>query len=314
MIEQKPKDDKATPVSLEALNQRLKAIVEAKTEGKPVLVRGRATDVSRTQSKHVHLRLRQDKYGLGCVVFRSLARTLPFWIENGQTLLVQGEMQVDPVWGELQLVAHHVELETPKHDQDRFRTLKARARAAGWLDRSRKRPLPRPPQVVGLITGEQSQARADVIGSLKDAGIQPQIAFEPASMQGPEIVEQVKSALATMNDNPDVDVIVIARGGGSKTELATFNDGALAQAIVESRVPVVTAIGHRQNKSLADYVADRAVPTPSSVGPILARRPALAGRLSPAERSEMRQKAVVIAVLVLLAVFLYLCGQVNGWW
>jgi exodeoxyribonuclease VII large subunit len=117
-----------------------------------------------------------------------------------------------------------------------------------------------------------------------------------------------------LNDDPDVDVIVIARGGGSKAELASLNDWTLAQTISESRVPVVTAIGHRQDKSLADYVADRAVPTPSSVGPVLARRPALAGRLSPAERPEILQIAVLTAVLILLALSLYFCGWASGWW
>jgi exodeoxyribonuclease VII large subunit len=94
-----PRRDDGTPtlVSLEALNQRLKAIVETKTKGKRVEVRGRATDVSRTRSSHVHLRLRQDEYGLGCVVFRSVARRLPFWIEDGQTLVIQGQVEVDPV-------------------------------------------------------------------------------------------------------------------------------------------------------------------------------------------------------------------------
>ena len=87
--------------------------------------------------------------------------------------------------------------ETPTWKKDRSRTLKAQAEEAGWLDRSTRRPLPRPPRVVGLITRERSKARADVIGSLKDASIQAEVVFEPAPMQGPEIVEGIKSALAS---------------------------------------------------------------------------------------------------------------------
>ena len=302
MSDQPASDNEATLVSLEALNQRLKTIVEAKTQGKSVWVRGVATDVNRTRGGHVHLRLRQGKYGLGCVVFRSIARALPFWIEDGQTLLVQGEIAVDAVWGELQIVARHAELETTTTGESEIEALKVRVKAAGWLKPDRKRPLPRPPQVIGLVAGEQSKACADVIGSLKDAGVEAHVVLEAALMQGPEVVEEIKSALAALNAKPDVDVIVIARGGGSKTGLAVFNDGTLAQAIVESRVPVITAIGHRQDEFLADLVADLSVPTPSLVGSVLAERPA------------MRRDVITMAVLTIVIVLLFLLGRAVGWW
>jgi len=302
MSEQPPSDNEATLVSLEALNQRLKTIVEAKTQGKSVWVRGVATDVNRTRGGHVHLRLRQGKYGLGCVVFRSIARALPFWIEDGQTLLVQGEIAVDAVWGELQIVAHHAELETTTTGGSGIEALKVQVKAAGWLESDHKRPLPRPPQVIGLIAGEQSKARTDVIGSLKDAGVETHVVLETALMQGPEAVKEIKSALAVLNAKPDVDVIVIARGGGSQAELAIFNDCTLAQAIVESRAPVITAVGHRQDESLADLVADSSVPTPSLVGSALAGRPAV------------RWEVIAVTVLVVVIVLLFLLARTMGWW
>jgi len=302
MSEQAVRGNEASLVSLEVLNRRLKTIVEAKTQGKSVWVRGVATDVNRTRGGHVHLRLRQGKYGLGCVVFRSIARALPFWIEDGQTLLVQGEIAVDAVWGELQIVARHAELETTTTGESEIEALKVRVKAAGWVEPDRKRPLPRPPQVIGLVAGEQSKACADVIGSLKDAGVEAHVVLEAALMQGPEVVEEIKSALAALNAKPDVDVIVIARGGGSKTGLAVFNDGTLAQAIVESRVPVITAIGHRQDEFLADLVADSSVPTPSLVGSALARRPAV------------RRDVITMAVLTIVIVLLFLLGRAVGWW
>jgi hypothetical protein len=222
--------------------------------------------------------------------------------EDGQALLVRGDVKVDAHWGELQIVAHQVELETTAIDEDGFESLKSRAKAEGWLESSRKRSLPRPPQVVGLVTGERSKARMDVVGSLKDAGIEAQVAFEAASMQGPEVVEEIKSALTALNAKPDVDVIVIARGGGSRTELIAFNDWTLAQAIVESRAPVITAIGHRQDKTLADLVADLSVPTPSSVGRVLAKQPA------------MRWEVTAIGAALVALIILMILGRVMGWW
>ena len=120
-------------------------------------------------------------------------------------------------------------------------------------------------------------------------------------MQGTEVVDGIKSALAVLNADSDVDVIVIARGGGSESELAAFDDRTLAQAIVESRVPVVTAIGHRQDESLADLAAGRSVPTPSMVGAALAGRPA------------MRWDVIVAAVLAGVIALLLLAWAI-GWW
>jgi exodeoxyribonuclease VII large subunit len=288
--------------SLEALNQRLKEIVEDKTRGRLVCVKGTAYEVSRTRSGNVHLRLRQGKYGLGCVVFRGVVQTLPFRIADGQTLTVRGQVQVDAVWGELQLVALGVELERAETSRKRLTAprARARARAEGWLDAARKRPMPRLPQTVGLIAGEQSKAREDVMGSLRDSGLKASIVLEPALMQGPEAAEEIRSALSALNARPDIEAIVIARGGGSKGELAAFDDWALAQAIVASRAPVITAIGHRQDESLADLVADVSVPTPSMVGAALAGKEPV--------RWEVMALALVAIVVALLVV-----ARALGW-
>ncbi len=195
---------------------------------------------------------------------------LPFWIEEGQTLGVRGEISLHVSWAEVQIVAQQVELQLPAAEDEALEALKRRANAAGWLEPARKRPLPRPPHAVGLVVGKRSRARKDVMGSLQDAGLNPLLILQEAPMHGAASAAPVRSALTALNAKPDVDVIVIARGGGSKSELNLFNDWDLAQAIVQSRVPVITAIGHRQDQTLADLVADRSVPTPSLVGNALA--------------------------------------------
>lgn len=264
----------AAPMTLEVVNERLKAIVEDKTKGRQVAVQGLATEVSRTRSGHLHFKIRQDKYGLACVVFRSIARQLPFWVRDGQKLLVQGEIAVDAVWGELQIVAQRLVLMAAAPGEDALKALKAQAKAAGWLDPARKREIPRLPQCIGLIAGPQSRALGDVKGSLNDAGITGRTEVQPISMQGPDVAEKAISALNALNAKAETDVIVIARGGGNKRELNAFNDWGLAATIVASRIPVLVAIGHRDDVTLADLVADRSLPTPSLVGAVLAGKTA----------------------------------------
>lgn len=232
-----------------------------------------AWDVRRSSATgHVRFRLRHDKYSLPCVVLWSLAQHLPFRIEDGQQLLVEGKMEVYRVWGELQLVANTVELDRNAEEHETLSSLRARAQAEGWLADDRKRALPRPAKTIGLITGKGSKARADVRGSLQDAGIECEVLPATASMEGPEAAQEIRAALSTLNDHPSkVDLIVIARGGANVTRLWAFNDWELAEAIVHSRAPVLTAIGHRQDETLADLVADARAHTPSLVGATLAK-------------------------------------------
>ena len=159
-----------------------------------------------------------------------------------------------------------------------------------------------------------STARADVIGSLGDAGMMHPPEVELVKLQGNEVAEQIKSTLATLNTKPDVDVIVIARGGGSEAELAAFSDWELAKAIVGSRVPVVTAIGHRQDRTLADLVADVSVPTPSLVGSRLAGVEAEAGaKLAEQEEPQRYVLEISIVAAFILIFLLLVLGRALGW-
>jgi exodeoxyribonuclease VII large subunit len=305
-------------VPLQALNQRLKRIVEQQTRGKPVQVWGLVTDVLRMYNGHYYIRLRQGGYGLRCFVSRELARELDFEIEEEQTLRVLGEVRVYERRGELELYAQQVELEAPATEDEELEALKRRAKAAGWLDPARKKPMPCPPQGIGLVAGRRSRARDDVIRSLEVAGLEERPIFEATWMGGEETAGAVRAALTKLNSRFDVDVIVIARGGGSKEELDPFNDWEVTRAIAESRVPVVTAIGHWQDRTLADMVADRSVPTPSLVGGAL-RGPEAEGREAagegpagwPGARREVASVALAVGALVVL---LALLGRVLGWW
>ena len=295
-------DEPSGVISLQRLNARLKRLVEEQTEAKKIRVQGMAWDVRRTQSGHVRFRLRHDKYSLPCIVFQGLARRLPFRIDDGQQLIVQGRIEVYEIWGELQLVARAVKLDRSAEERETLSSLKARAQAEGWLDKQ-KRALPRQPKRIGLITGGDSRARADVRGSLRDAGIESPVVVETVNMEGPDVAQEIRSALDALNKQSEVDAIVIARGGGSKRVLGALNDWELAEEIRHSRAPVMTAIGHRQDETLADFAADARAHTPSLVGTVMA-----------GEQTTERNPAltVVLAVVVVIIVFIAIARS-QGW-
>jgi exodeoxyribonuclease VII large subunit len=146
-----------------------------------------------------------------------------------------------------------------------------------------------------LITGGSSRATRDVTGSLRDNAIEARVVPQHVLLSGPEVAQQVRLALSSLNERPEIDLIVTARGGTSHgPDIAAFNDWALAEAIVGSRIPVLTAIGHRQDQSLADLVADRSVPTPSSVGQALVT----------AQQPIWLQEPVFVAFLVVVLIAL----------
>ena len=319
--------------SLRQLNSRLRRLVEEQTRDEHVRVRGMAWNVRRSSTTgQVRFLLRHNRYSLPCVIFRDLTERLPFPIEDRQQLIVEGRVEVYAVWGELQIVVRMVELDKIVEEQQTLTALKARAEAEGWLDRERK-PLPRPPQTIGLIAGTGSKARGDVKGSLRDAGIESPVIEEAANMEGPDAAKEICSALAVLNENPEVNLIVITRGGANMSVLWAFNDWKLNESIVQSRVPVLTAIGHRQDETLADLVADMRVHTPSLVGAALAQdrpkvrdemladeiadarphTPSLADTTLPKDRPKERGWTLVVVLAVILIIVLIAVAQSRGW-
>jgi len=210
--------------SVTTVNARLKSAIENQMRGEVIRVQGMAWDVHRSQRGHTCFRLRDGRYALSCVVLRRISRELPFHIEDGQELTVQGHAELAG-WSELRVIAHDVALVQSAPTRETLAALKARAQAWGWLDPRRKRPLPYPPQVIGLVTGESSRAYRDVTGSLRDAGIEAQVIHQHVLLSGPYVARRVRAALDSLNARPEVDLIVIARGGTRHgPDIAASND------------------------------------------------------------------------------------------
>ena len=324
-------DDPSGIVSIQQLNAHLKQLVEERTKGELIRIRGMAWNVRRSQFAHVHFQLRHEKYGLPCTALSILARRLPFRIEDRQQLIVEGKIEVYEPWGELRLLVNTIKLDVEAKEDETFTALKARAEAEGWLARDRKRPLPRPPKMIGLITGGGSRARRDVRGSVRKAGVQTQVFDETANMEAPDTAQQIITAVASLNERSDVDLIVIARGGGNQRVLWALNDWELERAIVHSDKPVMAAIGHWQDETLADLVADASAPTPSLVGTVLAEQQAaelvpspeiaqeqatepVPGSASDQEQAAQRDQSLAIALIAIaIIVVIVLIAGALGW-
>jgi exodeoxyribonuclease VII large subunit len=234
-----------------------------------VWVEGEISNFRPAPSGHVYFTLKDADAQLPVVLFRRQALLLRFRPEDGLHVLVRGRVSVYEQRGQMQLVAETMEPVGAGSLQLAFEQLKARLKAEGLFDAERKRPLPAFPHTVGIITSPTGAVIQDFlnIAGRRDSGLN--ILLYPVSVQGDSAPEEIEAALAELNAASLVDVIVVARGGGSLEDLAAFNSERVARAIVLSRLPVVSAVGHETDFTIADFVADLRAPTPSAAAELI---------------------------------------------
>jgi exodeoxyribonuclease VII large subunit len=208
------------------------------------------------------------------VLFRSTVSRLRFSLEDGLHIIARGRVTIYEARGEYQIVLEYVEPKGVGALQMAYEQLKARLAAEGCFDLVRKRPLPFCPRTVGMVTSLTGAAIQDMITVLHRRWPILSIIIAPVQVQGEGSAGQIAEAIRTLNQFEQVDVIIIGRGGGSSEDLWSFNEELVVRAIVASRVPVVSAVGHETDVTLADFAADVRAPTPSAaaeaVVPVLA--------------------------------------------
>jgi exodeoxyribonuclease VII large subunit len=229
-----------------------------------VWVVGEISNLRRAPSGHCYFTLKDDQAQLRAALFRSAAVRLPFDPEDGLEVVVEAEVTVYAQRGDLQLIVRQMEPRGQGALQLAFEQLRARLEAEGLFDPAGKRPLPAWPRRVGVVTSPSGAAVRDVIqvSGRRMPGIALLIA--PARVQGEGAEDEIAAALAALGHVPDVDVILLVRGGGSLEDLRPFNTERVARAIAASRVPVVAGVGHEADVSIADLAADARAPTPSA--------------------------------------------------
>lgn len=262
-----------------------------------VWVEGEISNFRPAPSGHLYFSLKDTEAQLPVVLFRRQALLLRFRLEDGLHVLVRGRVSVYDQRGQLQLVAETLEPVGAGSLQLAFEQLKERLKAEGLFEAARKRPLPAFPRTVGIVTSPAGAVIRDILNIVGRRHSGLNVLLAPALVQGESAPAEIEIALKQLNDSGLVDVIVVARGGGSLEDLAAFNSERVARAIAASRVPVVSAVGHETDVTIADFIADLRAPTPSAAAELITeaqhkvaeRVSALGLRLERAARFQLLQ-------------------------
>jgi exodeoxyribonuclease VII large subunit len=236
----------------------------------PIAVRGEISGFARASSGHCYFSLKDPQGQLRCAMFKRSAQMLDFAPQDGQSVEVFGRLGIYEPRGELQLVVESMRSTGLGAWFEKFLKLKARLEEEGLFDAHRKRPLPSRPRAIGLVTSLGAAALHDVSTALKRRVPHIPVVLSPALVQGNDAPASLLLALQTISALPEIDVILLVRGGGSIEDLWAFNDEQLARAIVASDVPIVTGIGHETDFTIADFCADLRAPTPTAAAELCA--------------------------------------------
>jgi len=234
-------------------------------------VEGEISNFRAPESGHLYFTLKDGNAQIRVVMFRSSARLLRFRPADGLEVVVRGRVTVYEDRGELQISAEYLEPKGAGSLQLAFEQLKAKLEAEGLFAAGRKKPVPALPSRIGIVTSAQAAALRDILNILARRHHSVSVLIYPAQVQGESASHEVASGVRYFNQQGNVDVIVVARGGGSAEDLAPFNHEGLARTVAASKIPVISAVGHETDFTITDFVADLRAPTPSAAAELVIR-------------------------------------------
>lgn len=249
--------------SVSSVNQYIKNMFSNEYALSVVFVKGEISNCKYHSSGHIYFSLKDEASQLTCVMFRGDRRGLDFRMENGQEVIVGGSINVYERDGKYQLYAKKIVSVGDGLLSERFEKLKKKLEQAGYFDDDRKLPIPPYVRSVGIVTAKTGAAVQDMIQIAARRNPYVQLILYPAKVQGEGAAETIVSGIDYL-DEFGVDVIIIGRGGGSMEDLWAFNEEIVAEAVYRCRTPVISAVGHETDYTIADYVADLRAPTPSA--------------------------------------------------
>lgn len=232
-----------------------------------VLVRGEASNVQPTPAGHRFFTLKDANAQIACVLFRDEAEGLGFDLEDGMEVITSGDVDLYARRGEVQLVVRALTPAGVGAFWAAFQKTRKKLQAEGLFDEARKRPLPPFPRRIGVVTSEAGAVVHDIVTILRRRFPLADVIVAPALVQGPEAPASLRRALTEIAAR--VDIVILARGGGSLEDLWCFNDESLARAVAASPVPVVSAVGHETDVTIVDFVADLRAPTASAAAELV---------------------------------------------
>lgn len=235
-----------------------------------IAIRGELSNYAKSAQGHCYFTLKDEKSSLSCVMFRSDAECLDLDIENGQEIVAVGDVDIYAVNSTYQLRVKDVRLEGVGKLYQKFLQLKKKLEEEGLFAEEHKRRIPEYPQRVGVVTSKKGAAFRDIVRVLGRRYPMAEIILASSVVQGSEAPPSIVSAIEALNAYDGIDVLIVGRGGGSFEDLACFNDESVARAIFDSVVPVVSAVGHETDFTIADFVSDRRAATPSAAAELVA--------------------------------------------
>ncbi len=269
--------------SIRELTRRIKAALESQFG--EVWVEGELSNVSQPSSGHLYFTIKDEDAQLSAVMFRGNQRGLAFKPRDGVLVQAHGEISVYERSGRYQIVVRALEEGGKGALQARFEALKEKLRKEGLFERARKRPLPLLPRHVAVVTSPTGAAIRDILNVIARRFPNLHMVVVPTSVQGVGAAESIAAGIDLANAVGGFDVLIVGRGGGSIEDLWCFNEEVVARAIIRSRIPVISAVGHEIDFTISDFVADLRAPTPSAAAElVVGRKDAFEARIAVLEK------------------------------
>jgi exodeoxyribonuclease VII large subunit len=302
-VEPRPRAPQRRVFTVGELTEAIRDLLESSFGD--VWVEGEISNCRLWNTGHLYFTLKDGDAQIKAVMFRSTVRYLKFKPEDGLHVTVRGQLGVYSPKGEYQIVCEHMEPRGLGALQLAFEQLKKKLQAEGLFEQSRKRPLPALPRTIGIVTSLDGAALRDIIKVLRRRHPNAHLLIRPARVQGDGAAAEVADALRSIVKVPGVDVVIVGRGGGSVEDLWAFNQEPVARAIASSPVPVISAVGHEVDVTIADFVADLRAPTPSAAAEMVvaakdefcSRIARLTDRLQQSVRGDLQRRRSAVHLL-----------------
>ena len=255
---------KIEPITVSELNRYMKNKVADDEFLNSVFVRGEISNFKNHYSGHMYFTLKDENSLIKCVMFKTSTATLKFMPKDGMKVLVLGSVSVFERDGVYQIYCKAMQEDGMGSLHEEFEHLKNKLEQEGLFEQERKKKIPIMPKIIGVLTSKTGSVIRDIINVSTRRNPNVYLRLLPVPVQGEGAAEKIAKAISTMNEQNLADVIIIARGGGSLEDLWPFNEEIVARAIAESEIPVISAVGHETDFTIADFVADLRAPTPSA--------------------------------------------------
>jgi exodeoxyribonuclease VII large subunit len=303
------------------LTRYIRGLFEVDYRLQDIWVEGEISGVTRHTSGHIYFTLKDSSAQIACVMWKTVAPMHGELIVHGMQVVAHGKVSVYEPRGQYQLYVDRVQPKGLGDLHAQFELLKARLEAEGLFAPERKRPLPEFPHRMGLVTSPTGAAVRDICNVLSRRWPLVEVILAPTQVQGEDAPPQIVAALAALYRRDDLDLIIVARGGGSLEDLWAFNDERVARKIAGSPVPVVSGVGHETDFTIADFVADVRAPTPSAAAELTtpdrtelgAQLAALCAQLAAALADDLRGRRVALESQVRALAHLSPANQLINW-